>query len=135
MHGPSVTNIDDERLVALIERATYRVVLLAPGVSEPVARVLTAAWYRLGADAVTVILDIDPEVCRLGYGTLEALQILRDAAAKVGALVCRQPGLRIGVIISDDSTVIYSPTPLLIEAGSDQPERPNAIQLDRQNRS
>lgn len=29
-----------------------------------------------------VIIDVDPEVCRLGYGTLDALKTVREAAAK-----------------------------------------------------
>jgi len=37
--------------------------------------------------------------------------------------------VRIGVLIADDRTLIYSPTPLLIEAGSSAPERPNAIEF------
>jgi hypothetical protein len=126
---PSVTNVDDAKLAALIGAAERRVLLLAPGLSEPVAVALRDAWAHLGGSAVSVILDVDPEVCRLGYGTLEGLQIVRDAAARARALVCHQPGVRIGLVISDDTTVIFSPTPLLIEAGSTQPDRPNAIRL------
>ena len=43
--------------------------------------------------------------------------------------VCYQPGLRIGVLIFDDTSIVYSPTPLLIEAGSDRADQPNAIQI------
>jgi hypothetical protein len=126
---PSITNVDDAKLAALIGAAERRVLLLAPGLSELVAAALRDAWARLRGSAVSVILDVDPEVCRLGYGTLEGLKIVRDAATRAGALVCHQPGVRIGLIISDDTTVIFSPTPLLVEAGSTQPDRPNAIRL------
>lgn len=129
MSSPSITNADDARIEALIRDAEYRVVYVAPGASDAVAAALADAWSRLGADAVQVILDVDPEVCRLGYGALGALKALRQAASRVGALVCEQPGIRIGLLVADDSTLIYSPTPLLIEAGSDRPERPNAISL------
>ncbi|MBK8915088.1 MAG: hypothetical protein IPM64_10910 [Phycisphaerales bacterium] len=130
-HQPCITHLDDSKLIATIAAARARVLLLAPGVSDAVAQALATAWRKLGRDGVTVILDVDPEVCRLGYGTLEALKTLRAAAAVAGALVCQQPGVRIGLLISDESTWIFSPTPLLIEAGSAQPDRPNAIQLGR----
>lgn len=125
----SITYADDARIVAMIRGAKHRVVYVAPGASEAIAAALDAAWSRIGPDAVQVIVDIDPEVCRLGYGTLEALKALREAASRAGALVCEQPGIRIGLLITDEATLIYSPTPLLIEAGSDRPERPNAIVL------
>jgi len=126
---PSITNADDAKLIELIGSARKRVLFLGPGVSDAVAGALADAWTRIGAASVDVILDVDPEVCRLGYGTLEALQILRDAGARAGTLVCQQPGVRIGLLIADDTTLIFSPTPLLIEAGSTEPNRPNAIQL------
>lgn len=127
---PSITFVDDSKLIEVIHNARQRLVFMSPGVSQDIAVALTGAWKRLGATAVTVILDVDPEVCRLGYGTLEGLKTLRDAASRLSALVCHQPGVRIGLLISDESTLVYSPTPLLIEAGSKQPEQPNAIVLD-----
>ncbi|MQA90533.1 MAG: hypothetical protein GEU90_09900 [Gemmatimonas sp.] len=51
---------------------------------------------------------------------------LREA---LGAHLSHQPGVRIGLVIADNRTIIFSPTPFLIEAGSDSAERPNAIEL------
>lgn len=127
--GPSITFADDAKMIAMINQANRRIVLLAPGVAETVADAIQLAWNRLGALQVTVILDIDPEVCRLGYGTLTAVEKLRAAASVAGTMLHHQPGVRIGVLVSDDKTLVYSPTPLLVEAGSTQPERPNAIEL------
>lgn len=126
---PSITFADDAKLVSMIADATRRVVLLAPGVAEIVADAVQGAWRRLGGQQVTVILDVDPEVCRLGFGTLAALEKLRMAASAVGTMLHHQPGVRIGVLVCDDRTLVFSPTPLLVEAGSTQPERPNAIEL------
>jgi len=126
---PSITNLDDAKLVATIDKAKARVLLLAPGASNAVAEAIARAWSRLGREGVNVILDVDPEVCRLGYGTLDALTTLRAAATEAGTLVCHQPGVRIGLLITDESTFVFSPTPLLVEAGSTEPNRPNAIQL------
>ena len=77
-----------------------------------------------------VVLDPDPEVCRLGLGDLAALQILQEAAKRVGGQIHQQPGLRLGIIVTDETTTIYSPTPRLIEAGGQPGERLNAIRLD-----
>jgi|SRR5271157_5313314 len=41
-----------------------------------------------------------------------------------------QQGLRVGLIISDETTTLYSPTPRLIEAGGQPGERLNALRLD-----
>ena len=128
--APSITYVDDYKLIEAIRNAQHRLVFLAPGVNQDIAAELTEAWKRLNKEAVTVILDVDAEVCRLGYGTLEGLKTLREAASGMGALVCHQPGVRLGLIVSDDITLVYSPTPLLIEAGSKQAEQPNAIILD-----
>jgi hypothetical protein len=126
---PSVTNLDDAKLIRMISGAQRRVLLLGPGVSLAVAETLSAAWTRLGAEAISVILDVDPEVCRLGFGTLEGITKLRAAAAAMGTLLLHQPGVRIGLLVCDDATIVFSPPPLLVEAGSTQPERPNAIQI------
>ena len=126
---PSITNADDRKLIELIGQAEHRVVFMAPGISESVAKSLADVWNRLGAETVSVILDVDPEVCRLGYGTIEGLQVIEAAAAQHEALICHQPGVRIGLLIADDATLIYAPTPLLVEAGSRRSEHPNAIQL------
>jgi hypothetical protein len=103
---------------------------MAPGVSLAVAEAIESLWGRLGKDSGSVILDVDPEVYRLGYGTLEGLQRLQEAATRNGTLICRhQEGVRIGLAISDDHTLIFTPTPLLIEAGSTRADHPNAIEL------
>jgi len=126
---PSIVNASEERLISLIDAARARVVFVAPGVSQAVAEALCNKWPKLGQHGMQVILDVDPEVCRLGYGTLQGLKSLRAQAAALGTLVCHHPGVRIGLLIVDDITLVFSPTPLLVEAGSTQPERPNAIQL------
>ncbi len=127
---PSVTNADDAKLVALIQAATRRVVLIAPGVSSTLAKALCDVWQRLGTEAVNIVLDVDPEVCRLGYGTIEGLTLLAQAAARAQTLICHHPGVRIGLLVCDDTALIFSATPLLVEAGSTHPNRPNAILLN-----
>lgn len=119
----------DEAISELINQARERIVFTAPGISEPVARALVS---RLADPSlsITVILDSDPEVYRLGYGSPEGLAVLKEQFdANQFGLRC-QPGIRIGVLVADDKTLIYSPVPQLIEAGSTSTSKPNAVLLE-----
>lgn len=106
-----------------------RLVVLAPAVSTLIGEAIAERWSALGRDAVTVVLDVDPEVYRLGYGNIEALEKLEPVAAGLGTMVTRHKAIRVGMVIADDRTLVYSPTPQLIEAGPRRPDAPNAIML------
>lgn len=126
----SITGIDDERLVDVIRSARNRLVVMAPGVHDTVAVAICERWRELGREAVTVILDVDPEVCRMGYGTLSALQKLKERASELRTLVSHQPGARIGLVVTEAAVVVWAPTPLLVEAGPRAERTTNAIRLD-----
>jgi hypothetical protein len=116
----------DDRLVELIRGARRRLVIVCPAVTEAVAQAI-ADRLKQGFESATVILDTDPEVYRLGYGTEAGFDLLR-AASKTNLLDLReQQGVRIGVVIADDVAMVFFPVPLLIEAGSKTEEKPNAI--------
>lgn len=136
MNAQTICSIGDQQLIEVVNRAEHRLVFAVPGVSVAVAKAVTGVWRKLGSEAVSVILDVDAAVCRLGYGTLEGLEELQRTAASLGALLCHQPGLRIGIVVSDLTTLVYTPTPLLIEvegkpglAGAAQPPKSNGIIL------
>jgi hypothetical protein len=116
----------EDNLIDLIKRARRRLVFICPALTEPVAKAL-ADRLEEGFEGMTAILDGDPEVYRLGYGTEAGLERLRDAAGRSLFDLRIQQGIRIGVVISDDVTMVFSPVPLLIEAGSTSNEKPNAI--------
>ncbi len=122
-------NITTADVIQAIQKARTHIVFLAPGIDEATAAALAVAWQDLGPEGVTVILDIDPEVMRLGYGTEKGLDEIQKAAAACNQAICHQPGVRICVVVADDTSLIFSPTPLLIEGGSTQPNRPNGIAL------
>lgn len=113
---PALQTITDELLIDAIASARQRVIMIAPGVWPPLARAIAAAWERLGRDRVTVILDVDPEICRIGYGSLEGLSILQAAASAAGDVLAEEPGVRICVVIVDQQTFVFSPTPRQLEA-------------------
>ena len=57
------------------------------------------------------------------------LEVIRAASTKALFDLREQPGVRIGVVISDETTMVYSPVSKNIEAGSTSVEKPNAIVL------
>ena len=125
------TLVDDDVLVNHIGRAQRRLVFVAPGIRQPVAQALARAMHIVPTNAMHLVLDVDAEVCRLGYGDkdFKGMEILQAEAGKHGLTVNHHPGIRIGLLIADDTTLIYSPTPMLIEAGSKHADKPNAIVL------
>jgi len=73
-------------LIAMIRCAKQRRVFIAPGVSEELAKAIIETWKEIGPSKVRILLDVDPEVCRMGYGQFTALQLLHEAAEAMGAL-------------------------------------------------
>ncbi len=124
------TTATDDSLIALIEGAKDRIAVIAPGLTTPVAKALAARMNEMPTLSLTVILDADAEVYRMGYGDPEALEIIREASQNQMFDLREQPGVRIGVVISDDRTMVYAPVSRNVEAGSTTEEKPNAIMLD-----
>jgi len=125
----AVVSLRDVELEGQISCAQRRLVVIAPGLSESVAKAIAKKWQDLGRNAVYVVLDPDPEVCRLGLGDVASLQILEKTAEQIGSEIHQQRGVRVGVIVSDETTTVYSPTARLIEAGGSPGERLNGLRL------
>jgi hypothetical protein len=122
--------VDDAHLATLIGTARRRLVFAAPGLGKLAGQALADAIIRLSG-AVTIILDGDAEACRLGYGDPEALQALHDAARRQQLPLRRQEGLRVGILITDDVVLIWSPIARSVEAERDR-EQPNGLVLGGQ---
>ena len=115
--------IDDNALIGLIQLAKRRIVFIAPGLHKPVAEALGKRFAEVDKLDVTVVIDPDEEVCRIGYGDEEGLRLVNGYASKNFIGLRSQPGLRVGVLLADDQTLIWSPTPRSVEAppSSDSP--------------
>ena len=124
-------SVNDVVLVSEIDRAKKRLVFIAPGLRPLVAKALARAMEAVPPNAIHLVLDVDGEVSRLGYGDkdFKGMEILQAEAAKRGLTVNHHPGIRIGLLIADDVTLIYSPTAESIETENRQPDKPNAILL------
>jgi hypothetical protein len=64
------------------------------------------------AEMLTVCLDFDERVMRMGYGEIGAVQLLR----MLTSVVRSAPGLRTALVIVDDTGFIFTPTALYLEA-------------------
>tara|TARA_R110002051_G_scaffold30487_1_gene70513 strand:- start:19004 stop:20362 length:1359 start_codon:yes stop_codon:yes gene_type:complete len=126
---PTFTAASDNQISDMVASATHRLVVVLPACSSAVATAIALRMDDLPNLSLTVILDADPEVYRMGYGEVDALDILRKASAQASFRLREQIGVRIGVIISDDQTLIYAPLSANIEAGSTSDEKPNGIFL------
>jgi hypothetical protein len=80
---------------------------------------------RFGPELITVCLDFDERVMRMGFGELAAVKTLRDAGIEVRSM----PGLRTGLIIVDHEGYIFTPTALYLEPDQRDTEAPNALRL------
>lgn len=127
--SPQLATANDDALIALISAAGRRLVVVAPGITLKVAMEVIACWERLGPDAVTLTLDVDPEVYRLGYGEWEAVAQLQAAAQRLHSAVGKQLGIRLGVVISDDDFLVFTPIPQLVESNARQHVLMNGIAL------
>jgi hypothetical protein len=56
--------------------------------------------------------------------------MLQETAERIGGRIHQQHGLRVGMIVTDETTTVYSPTPRLIEAGGQPGERLNGLRFD-----
>src|SRR5690606_15197040 len=120
-------SVDDRRLAEAIRSANKRLVVAAPGLGMLTARALVEAINRLSGK-LTIILDADPDVCRIGYGDPEALRMLHESASALQVPLRRQAGLRIGILIADDEVLIWSPMARSVEA-EHQHTQPNGLVL------
>ncbi len=125
------TVVNDNMLCEAIAGSRHSVVYVAPGISEKIVNTMHQQLQTNANFLLTLIVDIDPEVYRLGYGTLKGLEALQVLVSNYQLELRQQTGLRIGLLICDGRTLVYSPTPLLIEAGSTSPEKPNAIWVEQ----
>jgi hypothetical protein len=124
------TSASDLTLLELIRGAKARLVIVAPGLSIQVASAIAKRISDDGGPPVlALIVDVDPEVCRLGYGEIQAIEILRSALQTRDLSLQTQPGVRIGLVVADDDILVFSPTPKLIEEGSKSEKAPNAIRI------
>ena len=99
-------------------------IFVAPGVSQAIARALVDAHNR--SPSVTVILDADEEVCRIGYGDVNGFEHLTQHSREIE--LRKHSGLRLGLLMADKVVTIWSPTPRAVDRDRNS-DQPNAVVL------
>lgn len=125
--------VNDDLLARLIGGARERLILVAPGLYMPVAKAIAARFRELGQLSVTLVLDASEDVCRIGFGEIEALKQVHSLSGQAGFYVRNQPGLRVGILVADQQTLVWSPTPRSVEAEPSRPDRATGGQVPAPN--
>jgi hypothetical protein len=117
---PILTALSSRSIAASVRQAKRRVVYAAPGIQSEPARALAGLASAIPLSAITISLDFDEHTLRMGYGDLQAVEIL----AAAGITPTHSPGLRSGILIVDDRGWVFTPTALYLGGGTT--ERRNA---------
>jgi hypothetical protein len=80
---------------------------------------------RLGKEMLTVSLDFDDRVMRMGYRDIGAVILLLDAGISVNS----SPGLRTALVVVDNEGYIFTPTALYLEAEPSDDAASNAMRM------
>ena len=123
--APLFTDLSSSRIAALIRSAEVRVVYAAPGIQVEPATALVEFLPGPFSPELTVSLDFDEKTLRMGYGSPEAMEILR----KTGIKLVHFPGFRSGILIVDKRGWVFTPIALYLEDEPQSDETPNAIEL------
>ena len=110
---------DSNGLAELVRSAERYVCYAGPGIQLPVARAMAEIVERIGPELVTVVLDFDEGVMRMGFGEIEAVGLIQD----VGIEIRDAAGLRTALILVDDVGFINALIDTLNENFSIDPER------------
>ncbi len=117
--------LDSQRIAQFIDAGRRYVCYAGPGVHPLPAQALAKAADRLGPEMVTVCLDFDERVLRMGFGDIAAVAQLRAA----GIHVRHAPGLRTALVLADDTGYVFTPTALYLEAEPIPEQAANAVRL------
>lgn len=119
------SSLTSTEMVDLIGKAETSVCFAAPGMQISVAAALAGKAAQIGPELITVCVDFDERVLRMGYGDLEAIKTLRNA----GISTQSSPNLRMGLLVVDDEGFVFTPTALLLEAENSGKQGMNAMRL------
>lgn len=117
--------LDSQHIAGLIRAAERFVCYAGPGVQMAPAQAMAEVAGQLGVEMVTVALDFDERVMRMGFGDMEAVRALQAA----GIIVRDAPGLRTALVLVDEEGYLFTPTALYLEAEPHSQQAVNAMRL------
>ena len=117
--------LSPQRIAELVRSAQRAVCYAGPGIQLGLSQAMVETAGRLGHEMLTVSLDFDDRVMRMGYGDVGAVALLLEA----GISVHSSPGLRTALIVVDNEGYIFTPTALYLEAEPSDGTASNAIRM------
>ena len=118
-------SLSPSRIAELIRSAQRAVCYAGPGIQLDLAQAMVDTAGRLGKEMLTVSLDFDDHVMRMGYGDIGAVTHLLNA----GIVVQSSPGLRTALVVVDGEGYIFTPTALYLEAEPTNDAASNAMRM------
>lgn len=125
MENTFFRQINSTEICKMVEATQSNLCYAAPGIQLEPAKFIVNLAKKIGLESIFVFLDVNENVLRMGYGELEAINILREAGIQVGSI----DGLRNGLIVSDDIGFSYTPTALFLEKEATDQQSLNALKL------
>lgn len=122
---PLFFTLDSQRIADLIRSADRFVCYAGPGLQLAPAQAMAEVAGQLGVEMITIALDFDERVMRMGFGDMEAVRILHQAGIRVNDA----PGLRTALILVDDEGYLFTPTALYLESEPQAQQAANAVRL------
>ena len=122
------STLDSGGIAHLISTARHSVCYAGPGIQIGPAVAMADVARQIGPEMITVSVDFNERVMRMGYGDIAAIKCLRDA----NIIVTNVSGLRTALVIVDDQGFIFTPTALYLEAEPYDGAAPNAMRLSQQ---
>ena len=129
-HGVLFCNLTSDVIAEKISDARRSVCYAAPSIQLPPAKAIVDVAQKISREMLTVCLDLDEQVMRMGYGNIEAVKKIRDAQISIRSI----SKIRIGILIIDQYGFIFSPTAQLLEAESKK-NALNAMRLSKKQAS
>jgi hypothetical protein len=121
-------SLSSGRIAEMVRTAQHAVCYAGPGIQPDVAQAMAETAQRLGPEMMTVSVDFDDRVMRMGYGDVGAVKLLLES----GIAVQSSPGLRTALVIVDNEGYIFTPTALYLEAEPTGGVSSNAVRMSRE---
>lgn len=107
--------ISENKIVSLIKEAHHKLAVISPALSIGVAEAIRDKVREDILENISVIVDLDANVYRMGFGDENSLDLLKEFLDNGRINIGKQKGLRVGVIVSDDKVLFYAPTAKMVE--------------------
>lgn len=103
--------LNTEKMCQLVNSAKKHITFIGPALSQELAAVLVKKHQLLGGQCVTIVLDYNEAIFRLGYGDHEAIELLQESNVPIR----KQADLRISALLVDSQGWVLQQSPRAVE--------------------